>query len=133
MTTAGLDFNTNQEIFRHDQVALFAMNRHLASIMGVRLAYSGAASGYAAGTVLARNSVSGLFQSYNNAGASGTDVAVGVLAHPCAPASGGTEAAQCITAGYLYESKLVGLDAAGKTDLQARTITGADGVAVLVF
>lgn len=131
MTTAGLDFNTNPEIFRNDQTALFAMNRHLASIIGVRLAY--VADGYVAGQVIARETSTGLFKKYDGGGSGGLEVAAGVLAHKCTPASGGTETAQCIVAGYLYEAKLTGLDAGAKTDLAARTITGADGVAVLVF
>jgi hypothetical protein len=131
MTTAGLDVSIKTEISRQDQTAIIAMNRHQCSIHGIRLAYK--AGGYLAGTVLARNSVTGYHQAYANGGASGTGTAVGVLLNNVTPASGGTEAAQMLGTGFVYKDKLIGLDSGAETNLQARTIIGADGIAVLSF
>lgn len=132
---SSIDSRFAGEIFRKDQPIIIAQDRQLASIIGARLAYN--ASGYDAGTVVARNTVSGLFEKYNNAGASGLDTAAGVLfeEHQVEDfeSATGTTTARVIVAGVVFKSKLVGLDSAAETDLAARTIIGADSVSLLKF
>jgi hypothetical protein len=132
MSETGLDFSTKQEIFRHNSPTLIARNRHLASLMGVRVAYD--AAGYAAGVLLARNSTSGLYQKYSDVGASGTDVAVGICYGDVpADAASGTDVAQMLVKGEVYEAKLSGLDAAAKVDLKSRSIVDGFGNTILIF
>lgn len=129
-----LDFFTSQEVFRKNHPMILANNRQLATIIGVRVAYD--ASGYLAGTVLARNSVSGYYQAYSDIGASGIDTAVGILFHDIAVEdfNGLTStAAQMITKGNVFETKLIGLDANGKTDLKSRSIVDGFGNTILMF
>lgn len=129
-----LDFFTSQEVFRKNHPMILANNRQLATIIGVRVAYD--ASGYLAGTVLARNSVSGYYQAYSDIGASGIDTAVGILFHdiPVEDFNGLTStAAQMITKGNVFETKLIGLDANGKTDLKSRSIVDGFGNTILMF
>ena len=132
MSETALDFSTKTEIFRHNQPTLIARNRHLASLMGVRVAYD--AGGYAAGVTLARNSVSGLYQKYNDSGASGINTAVGICyCDVPADAASGTDIAQMLVKGEVYESKVTGLDAAGKVDLKSRSIVDGFGNTILMF
>ena len=134
-----LDPNFSPEIFRKNFPQVIAKNRQLASLMPVRLAYS--ASGYAAGTVLARNSTSGLWQAYNDAGSSGINTAVAVLDQPVAvddflsetnPISGGV-LSQAIIGGEVFKTALVGYDANALTDLKGREIVDALGVTIVKF
>jgi len=129
---SGIDFVTSGQIFRKDNRMVIAMNRHQASIMGVRMAYE--ANGYIAGQVLARNSVSGLHCKYATAGSSGTDAAVGVLFNDVSdmPASG-TDLGQMIVKGQLFEDLLIDLDSAAKVDLGARSVINGSGVTILMF
>lgn len=131
---ATLDFVSKTEVFRKNHPAIIANNRHLASIAGVRVAYD--AAGYLAGTVMARNNVSGYYQAYSDVGASGTDTAVGVLFHDLAVEdfNGITStAANLIVKGNVFEAKLIGLDAAAKVDLHGRSIIDGLGNTVLMF
>jgi hypothetical protein len=129
---SGLDFVTSGQVFRKDHRMVLAMNRHQATIVGVRVAYD--AAGYYAGQVMARNSTSGLYQKYNDAGSSGIDTAVGVLFNDVLdmPASG-TDLGQLIVRGQVFEAACVGLDANAKTDLKARTVVDGSGVSILMF
>lgn len=129
---SGLDFVTNGQVFRKDHRMVLAMNRHQATIIGVRVAYD--AAGYKAGQLMARNSTSGLYQKYNDAGSSGTDTAVGVLFNDVLdmPASG-TDMGQLIVRGQVFEAACIGLDANAKTDLKARTVVDGSGVSILMF
>lgn len=131
----GLNAKTSQEIFRKDNPIILAQNRHLATFVPVRLAYN--ASGYLPGRVLGRNSVSGNYQNYDNGGASGEDVAVGVLfdSVPVEDFSSatGTQMARMIAGGELFESKMLGLDSGARTDLKSRSIIGQDGVTIFKF
>jgi hypothetical protein len=132
MSESGLDFSTKTEIFRHNSPTLIARNRHLASLMGIRLAYD--AAGYAMGVTLARNSTSGLYQKYDDNAASGLNTAVGILyCDVPADAASGTDVAQMLVKGEVYESKVTGLDANGKTDLKSRSIVDGFGNTILIF
>lgn len=129
-----LDAFTSQEVFRKNNPIILANNRHQAAVTPIRLAYN--AAGYLAGTVLARNSVSGFYQAYDDLGASGIDSAVGVLFHDVAVEdfnSLTSTAAQMISKGNVYESKLTGLDANAKTDLKSRSIVDGMGNTILMF
>ncbi len=131
---SGLDFFTSTQVFRKNFSAILANNRHQAAISGVRVAYN--AAGVAAGTVMARNSVSGYYQAYSDIGASGIDTAVGILFHDIAVEdfnSQASTAAQLIVKGNVFEAKLTGLDAAGKTDLKSRSIIDGFGNTILMF
>lgn len=130
-----LDSSFSGQIFRKDVAQIIAQNRQLATLMPVRLAYN--AAGYPAGQVLARNSTSGFYEKYNDAGASGLDVAKAVLneEHQVSDfaSSGDTTSAVGIFGGQLFKDKLVGLDAAGETDLKSTTIVDSTGVNILKF
>lgn len=133
-----LDAKVKGEIFRQDHPIILATNRHLATLLPVRLVYD--ASGYEAGRAVARLTSgpnSGLYTKYNNAGASGADVCAGVLFAPVEaadfPSTTGTAVARCIFGGEVFNSKLVGMDANGITDLGGRVITDASGTAILKF
>lgn len=136
MGKIGADFNAN--VFSKDYPIVIATNRSSAILNPVRLRYQ--ADGYAAGTVLARNTTDGLFQAYDDAGSSGTNTAACVLFEPHdvgdfdgTGATGSTMAVGIFGGCTLFEAKLVGLDAAAKTDLGARSIIDATGVTTLKF
>lgn len=128
---SSLDAAVATEIFRKDHPIILACNRHHATILPVRLAYK--SGGYAAGEVVARNSVSGEYAAYNDAGASGLDTAAGVLLDAVEPASGSTDIGRVVFRGEVFQSKLTGLDANAITDLNARSITDGSGTQILLF
>jgi hypothetical protein len=108
------------------------MNRHHASIIGVRVAYD--AAGYSAGQVMARNSVSGLHQKYVAAGSSGTDAAVGVLFNDITDmVASQSDVGQLIVKGELYYANCTDIDADAVTDLNGRTVVDGSGVTILMF
>lgn len=131
-----LDAAFSGQIFRKDHKPILAQNRHLASILPVRLAYN-AGNDYIAGTVLARNTTSGYYQPYASGGASGTGTAACVLfedhgANEFA-SSGDTTAARGVFGGEVFKDNLIGLDAGAITNLGAKTIIDATGINVLKF
>lgn len=132
---SSIDVGFSGEISRKDHPMILSSNRQLASILGVRLAYNSA--GYPAGQVLALNSVSGLYDKYNDSASSGLDTARGVLLRSVEEkdfvSSGDSQAAQVVFGGEVFKSKLTGLDANAETDLDARTITVAGGTQILKF
>ena len=132
---SGLNVGFLGEVFRNDNPIIIAQNRQLATIQPVVLAYN--ASGYVAGRVVARNTVSTNYENYNNAGSSGLDTAAGVLFENVdvsdSTSTTGTVFARVIFGGEVFKSKLVGLDAAAEVDFGARTINDATGVQVLKF
>lgn len=130
--TSGLNFVTDGEIFRKNYYAIFANNRHLATLIPVVLSYDSA--GYKPGQTIARNTTSGLWQKYNPSGASGTDTCVGVLLNEVSdmPANS-KDVGQLIVKGNLFEAAVIGLDSAAKTDLGARSVVSATGDTILMF
>lgn len=132
---ASTDVSFDGEIFRHDRSLVISSNRQLASILGVRLAYD--ASGYEAGRVLARNTVTGLYQKYDNGGSSGLDTAKCVLLEKKILAdfasSGDSQAAAAVFGGEVYKDNLTGLDTAAETDLGAKTLVLPGSVTILKF
>lgn len=130
-----IDAKVNNEIFRKDTPIILATNRHLATLLPVRLAYD--ALGYKAGEVVARNTVTGMYQAYDDSASSGLNVAAGILFESVEadkfPSTTGSAVARSIFGGEVFKSKLTGLDANGETDLKARTITDASGVEILKF
>lgn len=116
---AGNGFFTSSQVFRKDHRLIIAKNRHLASIAPIVLAYT--AAGYVAGTVLARNTNSGIYQAYDDTlAASGVNTAACVLLDDVAVEdfNGNTStSAQAITKGELYYDNMVGIDSNGITDL----------------
>ncbi len=131
----GSDLNFNGEIFRKDHPIILAARRDLASLKPVRLAYN--ASGYVAGQVLGRNTVSGYYENYNDGGASGLETAAAVLFETVEvdlfASTGDTRIARGIFGGEVFEDKLTGLDAAAKVDFASRTIVDATGVSIMKF
>lgn len=132
-----LDAKVNNQIKRNDFAIIIALNRHLADLQPVRLANSGA--DYLAGTVLGRATSggdSGFYKPYNDSNSDGSQTARCVLFEDVlavdVPASG-NGLARGIFAGYVFQDKLTGLDAAGIVDLKATTIIDASGVNILKF
>ncbi len=133
-----LDAKVKGEIFRKDHPIILATNRHLATLLPVRLVYD--AGGYEAGRVVARLTSgpnTGLYGKYNNSGGSGLDTAAAILfAEVDAadfPSATGSAVARGIFGGEVFKDKLVGLDTAAETDLGARTIIDASGTQILKF
>jgi hypothetical protein len=120
------DAIVDTEIFRKDHPMILACLRHQAMILPVRLSY--VSGGYVAGQVLAKNTVTAMFEKYNDAGGSGANVAKCVLLDAAEPAVGDTLIARAVFKGHVYKDKLTGLDAAGITDLGARTISDSSGL-----
>lgn len=130
-----VDPRFNGQIFRKSHPMIIAQNRRLASILPVTLAFN--ASGYTAGTVLARNTTSGQYQNYANGGASGTGTASCVLFEDVDVsefvATSGTVFGRGIFGGEVFKDKLIGLDSNAITNLNARTIVDSTGINVLKF
>lgn len=82
----------------------------------------------AAGTALGKVTASGLLGAYDNTATDGRQTCVGFLA-AAVNATAGAKPCSVHVTGALYESELVGLDAAAKTDLNARSLFNG----VLVF
>lgn len=131
---ANLDAEFSPQIFRKDFPMILATNRHLATLLPVRLAYDSA--GYLAGQCLARRT-DGLFVKYANGGASGTGTAAGFLFAPVDvsefPSTTGTAVERGVFTGQLFSSLLIGNDSAADTTLSARKITDATGVVIYSF
>lgn len=129
------DAKFTDPIFRKDHPMVLAKNRHQASLMPVVLKYS--ATDYPAGQVVARNTVSGLYEKYVNGGASGTGTAVGVLFETKIvedfASTGATVTARVITKGEVFENLLTGLDSAAKTSMNARSLVDGMGNQILSF
>jgi hypothetical protein len=129
---SGIDATTSGNIFRKDYPMVIAQNRQHAVLIGVRLAYN--PSGWIAGQVVARNSVSGYWDAYSNGASSGLGTAAGVLFHDLLDApSGMAAAAQIIVKGELYQQKLIGLDSNAISNLGARSVTDGAGTQILMF
>jgi len=136
MGAIGAAFNGN--IFSKDNPIIIATNRASAILNPVRLRYN--ASGYPAGTVLARNTTDGLFERYNDGASSGLNTASCILfeQHPIEDFDGSGATGSCMAVGIfggctVFEAKLLGLDANGKTDLGGKSIIDATGVTTLKF
>jgi len=131
MATPG-DVNFKPEIFRKDFPQLIAKSMSRLVTMPVRLGYNSA--GYPQGQVLARDPADGLYKKYDDAGGSGVNTAVCVLADAVTDLeSSGTKLAVGIVHGELYNAALTGMDANGKTDVGGRTYTEADGTVIFSF
>lgn len=136
-----VDANFTAEVLRHDDAQIVATHPNQALRFGVRLAYN--ASGYAAGQVLGKNSVSGLFMAYNNSGTSGEDTAVAILEQPVKATDFPGTTAQDLNSSVLtgaifgnacvFQSKLTGLDSSAITDFGGRSVTPSDGVQLFLF
>lgn len=121
------------EIFRQDHPIILACDRHLASLLPVRMRYK--SGGYAAGEVVSRNTTDGLYDSYLDGAASGLGAANAILQDKVdfGTATSGSQIAVGIFGGKVYSAKLTGMDAAGIVDLKGRTVIDATGVSILMF
>lgn len=135
-----LDASFTAEVLRHDDAQIVATHPNQALRFGVRLAYN--SSGYAAGQVLGKNSVSGLFMVYNSSGTSGENTAVCILEQPVKATDFPNTVAQDLGSSYLtgalfsgavFQSKLTGLDSGAITALAGRSVTPSDGVQLFLF
>lgn len=132
MGKSALDAVVNNEIFRQDQQAIIAMRRDLATLQPVRLKLE--SGGYTKGQILAKNTVTGLFEKFSSA--SGTYQASCVLFEDISaddqPSTGGA-LARALTSAYVFKDKLIDYSATAKTQLQARDISDASGIDVTKF
>lgn len=132
MSANQVRFNTG---LQRNWKQIIACNRHLATILPVRVSYD--ANMQETGLVLARNSVSTVYSAYDSGGASGLDVAKAVLLDTVYPtdfaATSGTALANAVFGGELYVSKLIGYDSGALTDLGGKVIIDATGVEILKF
>lgn len=128
-----LDADFKPQIFRNDRPQVLACQRQLATLLAVRMRYR--STPYRYGTVIARNSVDGLYDAYDNAGSSGTDTAAGILKDTVdfGTATGGSQPVVCIAGGKVYENMVSGLDAGAKVDLKGRSFTDAEGTTIFMF
>ena len=125
----------NGQIFRKSHPMIIAQNRQLASILPVRMAYN--SSGYSAGQVIARNTVTTNYENYVFGAGSGTGTAAAILFEDIDvsefAATSGTVFARGIFGGEVFQDKLIDLDAGAISDLDAKTIVDATGINVLKF
>lgn len=130
-----LDGFFNPQIFRKDWPQLLATNAHLATFLGVRLAYN--SSGYLVGQCLALNTSTGLFQNYASGGPNGTGTAAGFLYASVDvsefQSTTGTAVERMVAGGELVNSLLIGNDSTADTQLGARRIQGSLGVVIYKF
>lgn len=135
-----LDAGFTSEVTRRDDPNIIALNRQQARFLGVRLAYM--SGGYLAGTVLGKNSVSGLWMAYNDSGSSGENSAVAILEKPVpegafvdttAQSASNSVVVPAIFGGTVFYDKLVGIDANGVTDLKGRQFTDVTGASLMSF
>ena len=136
MGQVGASFNGN--IFSYDQPLIIAMNRQSAVLGGVRLRYQ--SGGYLSGTVLARNSIDGLYEAYDSGGSSGTDTAAAILyeGHTEADFDGTAATSSTVATGIfggcaVYKDKMIGYDSSVLTDLNARLIVVNYDVELMSF
>ena len=135
---SSIDVKFSGSIFKKNFPIILACSPALALLLPVRLVYN--SSGYSAGQVLARNTVSQLFQPYVDGTSSGVGTAACVLFedHPVQDFDGtstatSTTIARGIFAGVVFYDKLIGIDANGITDLGGRQIVDSTGVTTLKF
>jgi hypothetical protein len=138
-----LDASVNNQLTRNDFAIIIALNRHLATLLPVRLKNI-SPSDYLAGTVLGRASSgadSGLYKAYASGNTDGSQVAAAILfedvratdvTNPQGTGTG-TSVARGIFGGEVFQDKLIGFDANAKSNLNGTTIVDASGVNVLKF
>lgn len=87
------------------------------------------------GLVLGKVTVGGEYKQYSDAAGDGTEVAAGILLHPCNPtvddfgnalAAGAVVLAAMVVSGFVDGSALYGIDAAGRVDLKAQGMVFKD-------
>jgi len=130
-----IDAGFNPQIFRKDTIQVISTNRQLASLLPIRVVYNSA--GYYAGTVLARNTTSGLYQAYVNGGASGTGTAACILNRDINPedfaSSGDTQTSVGVFGEEVFTGVLIGFDGNAQTNLGAKQIVDALGTSIVKF
>jgi hypothetical protein len=130
MSSTGLDFNTDGEIFRHDNVNIIARNMHHTSIIPVRV--DCVTGGLKAGQAMGRVTTGGHYAKYDKDNLDGTEVCVGFLKTPVSQETG-TDVAQVIVKGELFNAKLVDVDATAIASLNARVVTDGTGTEIFIF
>ena len=135
---SSIDVKFSGEIFRKDFPVIIASNRGSAILRPVRLRYT--ALGFAAGTLVSRNTTDGWFDKYVDGAASGLGTANAILfeGHPAedfdSTAATGSVIATAIFGGcVVYKDNLTGYDAAALADLKGVLFTDAAGVELLRF
>lgn len=84
-----------------------------------KIVIAAAAAALPAGQVLGKITASGKYTVYNNGAVDGTEVAAAILYDALADSAADQNAAAVVRDAEVDESLLTGLDATGKTDLQA--------------
>lgn len=129
---------SNITVFRKDFPMPIATNRSSAVMLPVQLRYNSA--GVVAGTVLARNTTDGLYDTYVNSGASGTGTAACVLfeSHAAEDFTSTATSGNCTAVGIfggctLFKASCPNIDATSETSLGMRELTDSNGVVLLKF
>lgn len=125
-----LDSKFTAEGFRKNFPLLLATNRHHATVIGAQLAAQ--ASDLVAGQLLARNSVSGLYDVYASAGSSGLDTAKGILLLDAATSTT-SQVVQILMGGEVYKAKITGYDSDTPADLNGRVYINGAGEEIFKF
>ena len=125
-------------VFRKDFPMPIATNRASAKLLPVMLRYNSA--GVIAGTVLARNTTDGLYDTYVNGGPSGTGTASCVLFESHAaedfstPTTSGNTGAVGIFGGCtLFKTACPNIDSTAETSMGMKEVIDASGVTLLSF
>lgn len=130
MDRHGLDATFSGQIFRKDHPMVLSSNRHLATLLAVRLAYD--AGGYKAGQILALDTVANQYKKFS--AVSGTYQASCVLFEDVsALGSSGTALARGVFGGEVFKSVLIDYDATVKTQFGAREIKDASSIEIVKF
>ena len=126
--TPGAGGDYDPEVTRRDSPQILIGPREQARYEGIILLTDPAL--YLAGTVLGRVTATGKYIRYLNGAVDGSELAVGVLTEEV-DAIAADQAARLLVAGDVDKDKLVGIDAPGEVDMNAKTVVNAQGATIL--
>lgn len=123
---------------RYDFPQIIASNRFHCVIYGVTVGYdNNYATGIAPGTILAKNTSTGFWQTYKSgaATANGLGTAVAILLDYALPVSGGSIACAALFKGEAWFNAISGgtYDANALANLGGRVVTDAQGGSIFLF
>lgn len=118
-----LDAKVNNALYRKDQTNIIAMNRQLAKLGPVRLAYD--SLGYVAGQAVARDTTSGFWEKFSAVSGDTPDshcILFEDVVSDEFKGSTGTAVARGIFGGDVYQDKCTELDSTFKSALGGRLV-----------